>query len=63
MNNLILVINPETAEKLKSQGFNYITQQINKTTYYAFANDPSLTSLLNKNFSKKDYVATNKLTF
>lgn len=63
MKNFILVINPETAEMLKSQGFNYIKQQINKQMYYSFAEDESLTKLLKKNFSKQDYIPTNTLKF
>ena len=56
---LIKVIDPKTAEKLKSLGFSYIKE----ANFFSFHSTPELLSFLQKTFSKTEYVIENKLRF
>lgn len=61
--NLIKVSNPSAAEKLKSLGFSYIKEQINKIDIYVFTTSSELLEVLNKNYNKSDFFFDNKLHF
>lgn len=61
--NLIKVLNPETAKELAGLGFSYIKEQINKQDVYIFQGTPELIAHMSKNYSNKDYIKENKLSF
>lgn len=62
--NLIKVLNPEKAEELSALGFKYTTEKCGDgKTLYAFFNDEKLMMYINRNFSKKDFIMSNRLNF
>lgn len=62
-NNLIKLSNLSVANELKSLGFSYIKEQINKQDIFVFTYSPALLEFLNKNYSKSDFFFDNKLHF
>ena len=62
--NLIKVLNQDKAQELINLGFKYITETVNGTqTIYSFFVSEELLSYVNKNFDKRDFFLSNKMTF
>ena len=62
-NNLIKISNLSVVEKLKSLGFSYIKERINKSDMFVFTASPEILEFLNKNYNKSDFFFDNKLHF
>ncbi len=61
--NLIKIINPIVAEKLKTMGFNYIKEKMNNKDVFVFVKNEELDRVLMKSYSNTDFFLTNKLCF
>lgn len=61
--NLIKVLNQDKAQELISLGFNHVKETVNDTTIYSFFMSEELRKYINSNFSKQDFLLSNKLTF
>ena len=62
--NLIKVLNQDKANQLIIKGFKYITETVNENqTIYSFFVSEELLSYVNKNFDKRDFFLSNKMTF
>lgn len=62
--NLINIVNINTHEFLKSQGFKCFKEaNINNSCVYIYKYDNKLIEVLNTKFTSKDYFVGNKLTF
>lgn len=61
--NLIKVLNQEKAQELINLGFNHVKETVNGTTIYSFFMSEELRKYINSNFSKQDFLLSNKLTF
>ena len=61
--NLIKVLNQDKANELINLGFKYTTETMNGSTIHSFFMSEELREHINKNFSKKDFLLSNKLTF
>lgn len=62
--NLIKVLNQDKANLLIAKGFKYITETVNgNQTVYSFFVSEELLSYANKNFDKRDFFLSNKVTF
>ena len=62
--NLIKVLNQDKANQLIIKGFKYITETVNgNQTIYSFFVSEELLSYVNKNFDKRDFFLSNKMTF
>ena len=62
-NNLIKVLNQDKAQELINLGFKYTTEIMNGKTVHNFFMSEELKLYLDSNFSKKDFLLSNKLTF
>lgn len=63
MSAVIKILNPDNAKKLINVGFLYILEAMNGKTIYSFFVTEELMDFVNKNFTKKDYLLSNKITF
>lgn len=61
--NLIKVLNQDKAQELISLGFNHVKETVNGTTICSFFMSEELRKYINSNFSKQDFLLSNKLTF
>ena len=61
--NLIKVLNQDKAQELISLGFNHVKETVNGETIYSFFMSEELRKYINSNFSKQDFLLSNKLTF
>ena len=61
--NFIKVFNQDKAQELVNLGFKYITETMNGQKVHCFFLSEELMEHINKNFSKKDFLLSNKLTF
>ena len=62
--NFIKVLNQDKANQLIIKGFKYITETVNgNQTIYSFFVSEELLSYVNKNFDKRDFFLSNKMTF
>lgn len=61
--NLIKVLNQDKAQELISLGFNHVKETVNGTIIYSFFMSEELRKYINSNFSKQDFLLSNKLTF
>ena len=61
--NLIKVLNQDKAQELINLGFKYTTETMNGKTVYSFFMSEELRNYINSNFSKQDFLLSNKLTF
>lgn len=62
-NNLIKIIDPKKAELLSSLGFNYVEEKCGDKCLYTFFSSEELMSYIVKNFDKRDFLLSNKMTF
>lgn len=61
--NLIKVLNQEKAQELINLGFKYTTETMNGQKVHSFFMSEELRKYINSNFSKHDFLLSNKLTF
>lgn len=61
--NLIKVLNQDKAQELVNLGFKYTTEIMNGKTVHSFFMSEELRNYINSNFSKQDFLLSNKLTF
>ena len=62
--NFIKGLNQDKANQLIIKGFKYITETVNgNQTIYSFFVSEELLSYVNKNFDKRDFFLSNKMTF
>ena len=61
--NLIKVLNQEKAQELINLGFNHVKESVDENIVYCFFMSEELRKYINSNFSKKDFLLSNKLTF
>ena len=61
--NLIKVLNQDKAQELINLGFKYITETMNGEKIHSFFMSEELKNYINRNFSKQDFLLSNKLTF
>ena len=61
--NLIKVLNQEKAQELINLGFKYIMETMNGQKVHSFFMSEELRKYINSNFSKQDFLLSNKLTF
>lgn len=61
--NLIKVLNQDKAQELINLGFKYTTETMNGETVHSFFMSEELRNYINSNFSKQDFLLSNKLTF
>ena len=61
--NLIKVLNQDKAQELINLGFKYTTETMNEKTIHSFFMSEELRKYINSNFSKQDFLLSNKLTF
>jgi hypothetical protein len=61
--NLIKVLNQEKAQELINLGFKYTTETMNSQKVHSFFMSEELRKYINSNFSKQDFLLSNKLTF
>ena len=61
--NLIKVLNQEKAQELINLGFKYTTETMNGQKVHSFFMSEELRKYINSNFSKQDFLLSNKLTF
>lgn len=61
--NLIKVLNQDKAQELINLGFKYTTETMNGKTVHSFFMSEELRNYINSNFSKQDFLLSNKLTF
>ena len=61
--NLIKVLNQDKAQELINLGFKYTTETANGKTICSFFMSEELRKYINSNFSKQDFLLSNKLTF
>ncbi len=61
--NLIKVLNQDKAQELISLGFKYTTETMNGKKVHSFFMSEELRKYINSNFSKQDFLLSNKLTF
>ena len=61
--NLIKVLNQDKAQELIKLGFKYTTETMNGKTIHSFFMSEELRKYINSNFSKQDFLLSNKLTF
>ena len=61
--NLIKVLNQDKAQELIKLGFKYTTETMNGKTVHSFFMSEELRNYINSNFSKQDFLLSNKLTF
>ena len=62
--NFIKVLNQDKANQLIIKGFKYITETVSgNQTIYSFFVSEELLSYVNKNFDKRDFFLSNKMTF
>ena len=61
--NLIKVLNQDKAQELINLGFKYTTETANGKTICSFFMSEELRNYINSNFSKQDFLLSNKLTF
>ena len=61
--NLIKVLNQDKAQELINLGFKYTTETMNGKTIHSFFMSEELRNYINSNFSKQDFLLSNKLTF
>ena len=62
-NNLIKVLDQDKAQELINLGFKYTTEIMNGKTVHNFFMSEELKLYLDSNFSKKDFLLSNKLSF
>lgn len=61
--NLIKVLNQDKAQELISLGFKYTIETMNGKKVHSFFMSEELRKYINSNFSKQDFLLSNKLTF
>ena len=61
--NFIKVLNQDKAQELINLGFKYTTETANGKTICSFFMSEELRKYININFSKQDFLLSNKLTF
>lgn len=61
--NLIKVLNQDKAQELISLGYKYTTETMNGKKVHSFFMSEELRKYINSNFSKQDFLLSNKLTF
>ena len=61
--NFIKVLNQDKANQLIIKGFKYTTETMNGKTIHSFFVSEELLSYVNKNFDKRDFFLSNKMTF
>ena len=61
--NLIKVLNQDKAQELISLGFNHVKETVGENVIYCFFMSEELRKYINSNFSKQDFLLSNKLTF
>ena len=61
--NLIKVLDQDKAKELISLGFKYTTETMNGKKVHSFFMSEELRKYINSNFSKQDFLLSNKLTF
>ena len=61
--NFIKVLNQDKAQELINLGFKYTTETMNGKTIHSFFMSEELRNYINSNFSKQDFLLSNKLTF
>ena len=61
--NLIKVLNQDKAQELINIGFNHVKETEVENVTYCFFMSEELRKYINSNFSKQDFLLSNKLTF
>ena len=61
--NLIKVLNQDKAQELINLGFKYTMETMNGKTVHSFFMSEELRNYINSNFSKQDFLLSNKLCF
>ena len=61
--NFIKVLNQDKAQELINLGFKYTTETMNRKTIHSFFMSEELRNYINSNFSKQDFLLSNKLSF
>ena len=61
--NLIKVLDQDKAKELIYLGFKYTTETMNGKKVHSFFMSEELRKYINSNFSKQDFLLSNKLTF
>ena len=61
--NLIKVLNQDKAQELISLGFKNTIETMNGKKVHSFFMSEELRKYINSNFSKQDFLLSNKLTF
>lgn len=61
--NLIKVLNQDKAQELINLGFKYTMETMNGKIVHSFFMSEELRNYINSNFSKQDFLLSNKLTF
>lgn len=61
--NLIKVLDQDKAQELINLGFKYTIETMNGKKIHSFFMSEEIRKHINKNFSKKDFLLSNKLTF
>lgn len=62
-NNLIKVLNQDKAQELISLGFKYTIETMNGKKIHSFFISEEIMDYINSNFSKQEFLLSNKLTF
>lgn len=62
-NNLIKILDKETAEVLYRSGFSYAKEKLNKEDIYVFVMSPELLKIISLKFSDTPIIMENKLRF
>lgn len=60
---LIKIIDQDKSQELINLGFKYVTERMNNQLVHSFFMSEELFDYVNKNFNKKDFLLSNKLTF
>lgn len=60
---IIKVLNQDKAQELINLGFKHVKETANGTTICSFFMSEELRKYINSNFSKQDFLLSNKLTF
>ena len=61
--NFIKVLNQDKAQELINLGFKYTRETMNGKTIHSCFMSEELRKYINSNFSKQDFLLSNKLTF
>lgn len=61
--NLIKILNQDKAQELINLGFKYTIETMNNQKVHSFFMSEELKNYINSNFSKQDFLLSNKLTF